>query len=516
MVVTESWLSPNPVDGEIGEEGRVSSDYPIHQHDRVTTTKEGGVFIAVRNDLKSTQCTELELEGIDMDRVKIEVSGVKSLFVGAFYRPSVRDTDDLRLMMDSMQRLSSQTVLHIWLMGDFNLPNIDWCQDVVNIKYNTKHKESHEAFLDMLDAAALTQTVREPIRDENNLDSSQPKQDPHHKMYSNSRDIRPRHCTKRQQTKTTKESSTNMTCPHMETGRLEWHKDPHRNSLVQPTRRGWGDSRALWDWFTSTLEEAIEAFIPHRHTQKSEGYPWISRPLKCLLKKEKRLNYRKWHKLTRCNISKLKRVQQQVQKCFWQEYWRYINGILFPAENQDPENGKKTLWNYIKNCKKDSIGLASLRNSKTAELLTEAKDKAKVLNDQFQSVLSCCTPLALGQLCAQTARLLPQAMTPGLKRYPAMPDFTITTNDIKKMLATLKPQKVAGPDCIRALIPKELRDTIAPILQVIFTRSFKTGKLHQTGKKPASYLSSRKDPSCQSTIDLSHWLASAASWWNIS
>ena len=146
-------------------------------------------------------------------------------------------------------------------------------------------------------------------------------------------------------------------------------------------------------------------------------------------------------------------------------------------KNQDPKNRKKTLWNYVKKCKKDSIGVASLRNCKTGELLTEAKDKAEVLNDQFQSVFSRCTPLALGQLCAQFAWLLPQAMTPGLKRYPAMPDFTISTNGIQKMLATLKPHKAAGPDCIRPLILKELRDTIAPILQVIFFRSFKTGKL---------------------------------------
>ena len=213
------------------------------------------------------------------------------------------------------------------------------------------------------------------------------------------------------------------------------------------------------------------------------SYNRISRPLKRLMKKEKRLYYRKRHKPTRCNISKLKRVQQQVQKRFRHEYWRYINGILFPAENQDPENRKKTLWNYVKNCKKDSIVVASLRNCKTGELLTEAKDKAEVLNDQFQSVFSRCTPLALGQLCAQAARLLPQAMTPGLQRYPAMPDFTISTNGIKKMLATLKPHKAAGPDCIRPLILKELWDTIAPILQVIFTRSFKTGKLPSDWKK---------------------------------
>ena len=141
------------------------------------------------------------------------------------------------------------------------------------------------------------------------------------------------------------------------------------------------------------------------------------------------------------------------------------------------------MWNYIKNCKKDSIGVASLQNCKTGELLTVANDKAEVLNDQFQSVFSRCTPLPLGRLCTQFAHLLPQAMTPGLKRYPAMPDFTISTNGIKKMLATLKPHKAAGPGCIRPPILKELWDTIALILQVIFTRSFKTGKLPSDWKK---------------------------------
>ena len=389
-------------------------------------------------------------------------------------------------MLDSVQRLSSQTASHIWLTGDFNLPDIDWCQDTVNIKNNTKHRESHEAFLDMLDAAALTQTVREPTRDENTLDLFStnnetlitrctviPGISDHDAVLIESR-LRPQ--KKARPTRHVpiwKRADWNGIKTHIETA---WSNLPEEDKDEETAEH-------LWDWLTSTLEEAIKAFIPHRQTKKSEGHPWISRPLKRLMKKEKRLYYRKRHKHTRCNISKLKRVQQQVQKRFRQEYWRYINGILFPAENQDPENRKKTLWNYVKNCKKDSIGVASLRNCKTGELLTEAKDKAEVLNDQFQSVFSRCTPLALGQLCAQAARLLPQAMTPGLQRYPAMPDFTISTNGIKKMLATLKPHKAAGPDCIRPLILKELRDTIAPILQVIFTRSFKTGKLPSDWKK---------------------------------
>ena len=45
------------------------------------------------------------------------------------------------------------------------------------------------------------------------------------------------------------------------------------------------------------------------------------------------------------------------------------------------------------------------------------------------------------------------------------------------MLGTLKPNKAAGPDKIHPLALKELRDTLAPILQVIFTESLQSGKL---------------------------------------
>ena len=354
-----------------------------------------------------------------MEWVKIEVSGAKSLPVGAIYRPSVRDTDDLRHMMDSTQCLSSQTASHIWLTGDFKLPDIDWCQDTVNIK-KQQQSESHEAFLDMLDAAAFTQTVREPTKDENILD-----------LFSNNNETLITRCAVipgisdhdavliESRLRPQKKARPTRHVPIWE--RTDWngiktHIETAWYTLPEEDKDEETAEHPL-DWLTSTLKGTIKAFIRHRQTKKSERHQWISRPLKRLMKKEKRLYYRKRHKPTRCNINKLKRVQQQVQKRFRQEYWRYINGILFPAENQDPDNRKKTLWNYIKNYKKDSIGVASLWNCKTGELLIEAEDKAEVLNDQFQSVFSRCTPFALGQLCAQAARLLPQARTEKIPIY---------------------------------------------------------------------------------------------------
>lgn len=56
-------------------------------------------------------------------------------------------------------------------------------------------------------------------------------------------------------------------------------------------------------------------------------------------------------------------------------------------------------------------------------------------------------------------------------------DIEISTNGILKLLFNLKPGKAAGPDRLRPLLLKELREEIAPIVRVIFERSLQTGKL---------------------------------------
>ena len=66
VVATETWLKPEQGDGEIGEPGRFSADYTIHRRDRPGKSKGGGVFITVKNDLRSTRCEELEPEEASM------------------------------------------------------------------------------------------------------------------------------------------------------------------------------------------------------------------------------------------------------------------------------------------------------------------------------------------------------------------------------------------------------------------------------------------------------------------
>ena len=58
-----------------------------------------------------------------------------------------------------------------------------------------------------------------------------------------------------------------------------------------------------------------------------------------------------------------------------------------------------------------------------------------------------------------------------------MPDIQLSENGILKLLKDLNPHKEAGPDELKPLVLKELREVIVPMLRVIFRRSIEAGRV---------------------------------------
>ena len=79
----------------------------------------GGGFIAVKKDLIATREPELET-GCEIMWCKLQISGKKTLHIGAYYRPHENDEEAL-FELDH----------HILLAGDFNLPGWDWKEHTV-------------------------------------------------------------------------------------------------------------------------------------------------------------------------------------------------------------------------------------------------------------------------------------------------------------------------------------------------------------------------------------------------
>ena len=117
----------------------------------------------------------------------------------------------------------------------------------------------------------------------------------------------------------------------------------------------------------------------------------------------------------------------------------------------------------MKSRRQDTTGVAPLR--KGTSLFSDTADKAKILLQQFQSVFmpKDRTPLPV----------------PDMKRaaYPPLPDLTITTEGVAKLLKNLNPAKASGPDGIPNRDLKMCADSIAPSLTAIFSTSIETSQL---------------------------------------
>ena len=57
--------------------------------------------------------------------VKIKVQGSSDLYVGSFYRPPDKTNPEyLQELQSIMSRIPTDKGVHLWLGGDFNLPDI--------------------------------------------------------------------------------------------------------------------------------------------------------------------------------------------------------------------------------------------------------------------------------------------------------------------------------------------------------------------------------------------------------
>ena len=145
-------------------------------------------------------------------------------------------------------------------------------------------------------------------------------------------------------------------------------------------------------------------------------------------------------------------MRKYVNRITRSNYRKYIRDTC-------AESSKK-FWAFIKSLKADSFGISALRDR--GILITENAKKADSLNNQFRSVF--------------TQEDINDMPTLG-EGFPSMPNITISTDGIEKLLTDFKPNKATGPDDIPARILKMGAHEIAPALATIFNKSLETGTL---------------------------------------
>ncbi|CAG2243332.1 unnamed protein product [Mytilus edulis] len=117
----------------------------------------------------------------------------------------------------------------------------------------------------------------------------------------------------------------------------------------------------LWLLFKSKLNQSVNNHIPHKTAKQKDSLPWLTPNIRKLIHRRDRL-YKKKQKSADPKItSKFKETNQMVQRELRKAYWKYIENIVTPKEENNQYSSMKQFWTYIKYKRTESSGVVPLR-----------------------------------------------------------------------------------------------------------------------------------------------------------
>ncbi|WAR00573.1 RTJK-like protein, partial [Mya arenaria] len=468
IIGTESWFDESICSAEV-----FPPNFTPYRRDRSTGSQGGGVFILVSNKYTSDSPVELTDESnIEMVWCRLKVIGSRHLYIGAFYKPpSTSDPEYLECLANTLSRIPSNA--HLWLGGDFNLADINWKHECPTA-YASNAKQCQQ-LIDITKDAYLEQVVDSPTRitaySSNILDlfftnnkslinkcEILPGIGDHEAVFIES-SLRPMEAKK---------------CPrkvhlykHADYNSIKVHLDSNYNQFINETSDYSADK--TWTTFEMALKSLIEKFIPSKVIKGDKlKKPWIDKNIRSKHRKLKRLYSKQKASGKAEDRRKYEKARSTTQKLERQAYWKHVEDLIEGDDDEldQPPKKQKKFWAYIKALRKDSCGIAPLKDK--GKLHNEPIDKANILNQQYQSVF-------IQENNSNTP-------TPDGDPYPSMNDIEVTPEGVLALLKKLNPNKATGPDMIPSRILKELADQCAPYLSTIFNKCLQSGEVQSIWK----------------------------------
>jgi len=465
--------SESHLDETINSSEILPPTYNIFRKDR--TLGGGGVFIGIKNHL--TAVVENLSSDCDAEFIWVKLLTQEShpVYICSFYRPPNCDMDPLLSLNESLKAIADKESNSpvIILGGDFNLPHILWDNGCGQVESNPAYGlQINNTLLDIVNDFHLEQLVHESTRDDHILDL----------IFCTD----PTRATSVSVIPGISDHEAIFFCLNM---KPLWYQNSSHSVYLY--NRGNFDSlreriatfqqdslstetyaRSIetnWTDFKDMIKQAMNEFIPQKQVQSSNHIPWLNRQIKHKIKERKRLYNIARRSQTPNAWASYRKIKNEITKEIRTAHSIYQCQLF---EN-DSNNTSKKFWKYIKSLRKDHVGVSTL--SSDGKQVTDSFDKAELLNNQFHSVF--------------TNENLTDIPTVESSSHPSpMPDISISTEGIFKLLSELDTNKSPGPDEIPSVVLKHCAAEIAPILQIIFTQSMSTGTI------PSDWLTANVTP----------------------
>ena len=467
FALTETKLIGSILDKEICD------NYTLYRLDRVNSSgRGGGVLIGVcdtSNILVNKITPEEKGEILSLD---LSIGGFSFSFTVYYRRPAINSIDDF------LTWHRNQTSCNQLIVGDFNLPDIDWSKGQLKRRLNPN---MHETFLNFVEASDLEQFVDFPTHTHgntldlvlSNLDLSNPISEPscsdHHVLLFDlfsehpiSHSINNNNTTPFWNFKKANIPEIMIDCYDIET------------KISQQVKVG-APVNTVWETFKSSILSSASKNIPSKR-RKPTPSPWMSKST------EREVNRRKrWHKTSKIhntaeNREKVSKQSKLCDKLINRDYNAFINNhICSKLENGD----SKPLFKFIANRRGNSNTIKKLDGC----LSDSAADIADCFASAFSSVFTDDDgrqPPTNPCTAQQSSRI------------------KIEPKGVLKQLQSLDRTKGAGPDGLSSALLKFLANFIYKPLSLIYQYSLDTGAAPDDWKLanviPIHKKSSRSNP----------------------
>jgi len=369
---------------------------------------------------------------------RISVANVTST-IFLVYRPP--NSTDMAGLIKLIQNVAPNTIL----IGDFNLPGIDW--------QNGRAAGRAGEFLEAAEEKFLEQLVDFPTHIKGNtLDL----------VLTNSSELVSSVAAMGRLGK----SDHEMILLHLAGGtppppppiqQPDWNKANWEAMREDLAGINWHnmlrhlDTEATWAIIKNKLEEITRKYVPLRKLRPPNKPIWMNREISRAMARKRRL----W--------------RRKAPTADYQEAEKKVRNLVrnakrnFEKKLAKNHGNSKPFYSYLKNktCTRTNIGPLLDENGTPT---SDSKKMADILNKFFGSVFT-----AEGTQGADA-----DAEAESLNNIP-LEDITIRTSDTRKLIKNLKTAGSPGPDRITARLLQQVAWEISPALTILFRKSLDSG-----------------------------------------
>ena len=442
-----------------------NSEKCVYRKDR--NINGGGVLIAIKKNIKHSLIKFSSTDEIVGITLPPSYPNFKTTVLACIYKKPGSLIDDKLTCFDEIENKFRNA--NILMMGDFNMPDINW--ESCSVVNSSQKKCAHQDFLNQLYEFSLTQLVRVPTH-----------------VHGNTLDLL---CTNIPNQITDIEVVNPGLSDHylllfvFDTFVKELSVDELEIKLYKKADFAAIDSllittlstvsamiaqsvniNEIWSTFENDLKKAINSFVPTKHIKiKPRKEPvWFNNQARKAVSKQRKLySIYKSTKTSQALID-YKCSRKLGKRLFRSLELEYMNQKLY---NPLIAGNSKAFYKYIKNLKGSQSFITDVKteNDNHTENLT---DIANILNNYFVSVFNKDTEKVDNIVNNHSLTI--------------NPCFTITREGVKQLLVSLKDGKASGPDLL-SKADLTISTYVVDLLTAIYGYSVKIGQLPDRWKE---------------------------------